>query len=305
MRKRIAVLLAAYNGEKWIKQQIDTIVSQKEVEVAVYVSLDLSKDDTQKILNLYPNNKVITLPYGEKFGAAAPNFYRLIRDVNFSDFDYIALSDQDDIWLEDKITSAIKKIESENAVGYSSNVTAFWPSGTKKTIVKATPQKKYDYLFEGPGPGCTFVMKKEFAIEFQNYIKESLGLLNKLDWHDWLIYAFARCNNYKWIIDKESHMLYRQHLNNQLGANSGLKQFMKRVNDILSGYGIHQTVNTIHFLKMEENEFVIKWLNKKRKGYLYLFSQAKYCRRRKKDQVLFCFSCLLMMIKNIPMETNR
>lgn len=302
---RIAILLAAYNGSTWIKEQIDTILSQKEVKVTLFVSCDLSTDNTLDIINSYSKENVILLSYGKKYGAAAPNFFRLIKDVDFTEYEYIALADQDDIWLDDKLISAVNKIETEEAVAYSSNVTAFWTDGTKKTVIKATPQRKYDYLFESPGPGCSFVMKKDFALEFQNYIKDKEELLKKLDWHDWLIYAFARSRNYKWFIDKESHMLYRQHSNNQLGANSGVKQFKKRVNDILSGYGIHQTVYTIHFLEMEKNEFVSKWLNKPRKGYFYLSLRSKYCRRRKKDQILFWFSCMLMMIKNIPMESEK
>lgn len=304
--KKIAVLLAAYNGEKWIKEQIDSILSQKQIDVTIYISLDISNDKTIDIIKSIKNDKIILLPYGEKFGAAAPNFFRLIKDVDFSEYDYVALADQDDIWLDDKIISAIKKIESKETVAYSSNVTAFWENGTKKTVIKATPQRKYDYLFESPGPGCSFVMTSSFAIEFKDYIKKNnQEILKKLDWHDWLIYAYARSRNYKWVIDNESHMLYRQHSNNQLGANSGVKQFKKRVNDILSGYGIHQTVNTIHFLNMEENEFVTKWLNKGRKGYFLLSLQSKNCRRRKKDQILFWFSCVLMMIKNIRMENEE
>lgn len=302
---KIGILLAAYNGEKWIKKQIDSILLQKGVDVTIYISLDLSTDKTIDIINTYPQEKVVQLSYGQKFGAAAPNFYRLINDVDFSKYDYIALADQDDIWLEDKIVAAINKIESENAIAYSSNVTAFWADGTKRTIIKATPQRKYDYLFESPGPGCSFVMKKGFALEFQNYMKEKGSLLKKLDWHDWVIYAFARSKGYKWFIDPESHMLYRQHTNNQLGANSGRKQFSKRVNDILSGYGIHQTVNTIRFLNMENETFVKKWLDKGRKGYFYLSTKPKWCRRRRKDQILFWLSCIVMFLKNIPMRFEK
>jgi len=302
---KVAILLAAYNGSNWINEQIDSILTQKEVNVKIFVSCDLSTDNTLEVIKSYPEDKVILLPYGQKFGAAAPNFYRLIKDVDFSSFDYIALSDQDDIWLEDKMIAAITKLDSKNAVAYSSNVTAFWTDGTKRTVVKATPQRKYDWLFESPGPGCSFVMKNEFATEFQNYMKDKTTLLQKLDWHDWLIYAYARSKNYKWYIDSESHMLYRQHSNNQLGANSGRKQFSKRVIDIMSGYGIRQTVETIHFLNIESEEFVQKWLNKSRRGYLYLSTKSTLCRRRKKDQILFWFSCVLMMIKNIPMETEK
>ena len=298
----VCVLLAAYNGESWIKTQIDSILKQKDVNVKIFVSCDLSTDNTLKILESYSNNDVELLPYGQKFGAAAPNFYRLIDDVNYSEFDYIALSDQDDIWLEDKIISAINIMEKEKAVAYSSNVTAFWSDGTERVVIKATPQRKYDFLFESPGPGCSFILKKDFALEFQSYMKERKVLLKQLDWHDWVIYAYARSKNYTWYIDPESHMLYRQHSNNQLGANSGFKQFSKRVDDILTGYGIHQTVRTIHFLNIEQDPFVRKWLGKGRKGYCYLSLKSNWCRRRKKDQILFWFSCILMFMKNIPME---
>ena len=94
---KIAVLLAAYNGERWIQEQINSILTQKKVDVTVYVSLDLSNDKTLDIIETYKKKSVILLPYGDKFGAAAPNFYRLIQDVDFQNYDYIALSDQDDI----------------------------------------------------------------------------------------------------------------------------------------------------------------------------------------------------------------
>lgn len=298
---KLAILLAAYNGSNWINEQIDSILAQKEVDVTIFVSCDLSTDNTLEVIKSYSEDKVRLLPYGQKFGAAAPNFYRLIKDVDFSTFDYIALSDQDDIWLEDKMIAAIAKLESGNAVAYSSNVTAFWADGTKRTVVKATPQRKYDWLFESPGPGCSFVMKKEFALEFQNHMKGKEIYLKNLDWHDWVIYAYARSKNYKWLIDSESHMLYRQHSNNQLGANSGFKQFKKRVNDILSGYGIEQTIKTVQFLNIQEDFFVKKWYNKGRKGFFYLSTKSKWCRRRKKDQILFWCSCILMLLKNIPM----
>lgn len=296
---KIAVLLAAYNGEKWIKEQIDSILNQESVDVRLYVSCDLSTDKTLDLISEYENEKISVLPYGERFGAAAPNFYRLIKDVSFCDCDYVALSDQDDIWLSDKLISAINCIKENKAVAYSSNVTAFWPNGKEREMVKATPQRKYDFLFESPGPGCSFVLARDFAEEFQNYICGKDEVLEKLDWHDWVIYAYARSKNYKWFIDKKPHMMYRQHGNNQLGANSGLKQFKKRIHDITSGYGIKQSIYTVNFLCMEKNDFVKKWFKKGRKGYIYLAMHSNLCRRRKKDQILFLFSCIAMFIRNV------
>lgn len=121
--------------------------------------------------------------------------------------------------------------------------------------------------------------------------------LQELDWHDWLIYAYARKNDYKWIIDSNSHMLYRQHSHNQLGANSGLKQLKKRVEEVVSGYGISQSLKTVDFLNMKNDAFVSKWFINNKVRYLKLAKYSKLCRRRKKDVFLFFCSCILMAVK--------
>lgn len=101
---RFAVLLAAYNGMQWLPEQLDSILSQVGVDVTVYVSTDRSSDGTYAwvcdVADTDP--RVVPLTYGEVFGGAAKNFFRLLRDVDLEPFDYIAFADQDDIWLPDK-----------------------------------------------------------------------------------------------------------------------------------------------------------------------------------------------------------
>jgi rhamnosyltransferase len=82
----IAVLLATYNGMKWIEEQVESILNQQSVDVNIYISVDLSTDNTyQWCQDLAKQNvHVKVLPYGERFGGAAKNFFRLIRDVDFS-----------------------------------------------------------------------------------------------------------------------------------------------------------------------------------------------------------------------------
>ncbi|MBT5490947.1 glycosyltransferase, partial [bacterium] len=101
---------------EWIEEQVASISSQKNTSIEIFISVDLSNDKTYEwCQNLARNNSYIkVLPYGERFGGAAKNFYRLIRDVDFSYFDYIALSDQDDIWDSDKLHHAISVIEKDN-----------------------------------------------------------------------------------------------------------------------------------------------------------------------------------------------
>ena len=295
---RIAVLLAAYNGERWIEEQIKTILSQDGVCLDLYISLDLSTDNSlniiTKLIEQYHNIKL--LPYGQKFGSAAPNFYYLLLNVPIENYDYIALSDQDDIWFKNKLQKAINLLEAEDSFGYSGNVTAFWEDGRKKIIKKSYSQCKYDYLFESPGPGCSFVLKNELAILVREYIKLTPSMYG-LDWHDWIIYAFARKNNFKWIIDHNSYTLYRQHEKNQFGANVGYVAFIRRVKDIISGYGINQTVAVIKFLGIENDKFVTKWYINEKVRYLTLSLHANECRRRWRDKFLFFVACILMSIK--------
>lgn len=301
----VAVLLAVCNGQRWIYEQLESIIRQKEIDLHIFISVDVSVDNTPLIIQDFAqkNNSFVTLlPYGAKFGAAAPNFYRLLTEVDFSKYDFVSLSDQDDIWLETKLIAAIRNISKMNCVGYSSNVTVFWADGKKKEIIKAAPQKKYDFLFEGPGPGCSFLLKTSFAQELQSYLRLNNVLLSKLDWHDWLIYAYARSKNNQWFIDSQSYLLYRQHTSNQLGANSGLKPFKRRVHDILSGYGISQTLYTIQFLGLQRDPFVRKWIKCSRLDYLRLARHATQCRRQVKDQILFFVSCILMACKKTPRE---
>jgi rhamnosyltransferase len=303
-RFSVAVLLAACNGERWIEEQINTILNQKEVRLHIYVSVDLSTDNTlETVLNLAKFHSGITvLPYGEKFGSAAPNFYYLLLNVPVENYDYVALSDQDDIWYEDKLSRAICKLREQNAFGYSGNVIAFWKNGKKKVIEKSFKQTGYDYFFEVPGPGCTFVLEKELVCATKGCFLERKGLLREIRYHDWLIYAFARSRNFKWVTDGKYCMEYRQHSNNQLGVNNGIRAFWYRAKKIIRGEGMEQAVKIIIFLNLEDSYFVKKWLNGGRVDYIKLASLSKFFRRRRRDQIYFFLYCVFSFLKETVLE---
>lgn len=234
---KVAILLAAYNGEKYIQEQIESIVNQVDVDIYIYISIDASTDRTleicQQLQKIYKN--IFIINDGKKrFGSAGKNFYYLIKNIDFEEFDFIALSDQDDIWKPSKIIRGIQVLEKEQASGYSSDVECFWDDGSRKNkiIKKSYPQKKYDYYFEPAGPGCTYILKRDLFSQIQNKIKH----LEKHPFHhDWFIYAYARKNNYKWHIDNIPNIYYRQHDNNQVGANLGLSQYINRINKLRTG----------------------------------------------------------------------
>ena len=62
-----------------------------------------------------------------------------------------------------------------------------------------------------------------------------LPLFLNFEYHDWLIYAFARSNKYSWIIDDSPNLLYRQHSNNFIGSNTRIPGFYLRIEQILNG----------------------------------------------------------------------
>jgi len=296
---QIAVLLAAYNGEMWIREQLMAILFQS-VDVHIYISVDLSIDATVNIVTefseKYPQVKL--LPYGQRFGSAAPNFYYLLQNVSVVNYDYIALSDQDDIWLPNKLQKAMEVLEAKEASGYSSNFTALWSDGTKKKVIKNYPQSEYDYLFESPGPGCTFLLKKDLVMSIQEYLRGTVSPRD-IDWHDWLIYAFARGRGHKWVIDNNSYIFYRQHSSNQLGVNWGYIAFIKRVKKIVSGYGMNQSLRIIKFLGLTGNKFVATWYKNDEVNYLKLAFSAKKCRRKIMDKILFFLACVIMSIRTM------
>lgn len=294
VKSKVLILVAAYNGERWLVEQMDSILNQVGVDIFVVISVDVSTDNTLELCSKYADlySNVIILPYGESFGGAGRNFYRLVRDCDFAGFDYIAFSDQDDVWHKDKLLGAIEKIQLYDC--YSSNVTAFWEDGREALIDKAQPQQRWDYLFEAAGPGCTYVFKREFGLVFQVWLKRHYEIIsNKVSLHDWLIYALARHNGYSWYIDPNPSMRYRQHQNNQVGTNNNLSAAKKRFRLIKEKWFRNQVVTIASLLELGDAPIVKNGLMNGYMGNLYLLINVNKLRRRSRDKLALAFVLLL------------
>ena len=286
----VAVLLAAYNGMEWIEEQVSSVLSQKNTSIEIFISVDLSNDKTHEWCQdlAVKNAHVKVLPYGEQFGGAAKNFFRLIRDVDCSYFDYIAFSDQDDIWDSGKLHYAIRMIEQDNLDGYSSDVTAFWGNGREKLVKKSFPQKKFDYFFEAAGPGCTYVLKQQSVQTFKKFLIKNWEYVNLVELHDWMIYAYFRSQGMKWKIDNKSLMHYRQHDHNQIGLNSGLKAYLIRFNKIKTKWYRSEVQKIIYLLNGSSEQGI----SLKR---LFLIKNFWYLRRRPRDVIFLLFMIILQI----------
>jgi rhamnosyltransferase len=290
---KVAVLLAAYNGMQWIEEQLASILGQSAVDVTVHISIDPSTDGTEAWCAAYAakHPEVLALPGAGSFGGASRNFFRLIRDVDFEGYDFVAFADQDDIWHTDKLQRATHVIEARQVDAYSSNVTAFWPDGKTHLLDKAQPQVEWDFLFEAAGPGCTYVMSKNLVDSLKASMLANWQQLQDVTLHDWYCYAFARSHSYRWYIDPEPSMDYRQHERNQVGANKGLSPLIARYKTIHDGWWFNQVQLIAHLVGQGTDSFVQSWLKLRRRHLMRLSFSAWRCRRRVRDKVFFFCIC--------------
>lgn len=290
-----AILLAAYNGVRWLGPQVESVLSQADVRVKIFVSIDPSSDGTEDWFEKFiSDERLVVLPTGEKFGGAARNFFRLIRDVDFSSFDYISFADQDDIWLPDKLSTAHKKISRADASAYSCNVTAFWPGGRQLLLNKAQDQRKYDYLFEAAGPGCGYVIRTSEALKFKDFLVENWIKVNEVSLHDWLVYAWFRSVKLSWFIDQESKILYRQHEANQVGANKGLKAIKTRFLLFRSGWYRKEVLKIASLIQGDFGGLPVSKVVKDNALYFFMVRNFNELRRRPRDRV---FLLLMVLFK--------
>lgn len=217
---KITVLMSTYNGEDYLREQIDSILSQINVDLYLLVRDDGSKDNTVQILDGYKQKGALDYYVGENIGWKL-SFMHLLQ--NAPDSDFYAFSDQDDHWLPDKLSVAIEKIKglTDGPQLYVSN-TYYWKDEIKVLTNKIKPDvNAARCLIWCLGPGCTMVFNKEL----KSIIKEHPIHDSSIP-HDYWVQstAFLFGSIY---YDMDSHILYRQHGNNQLGATITTKEIYK------------------------------------------------------------------------------
>jgi len=223
-RPAILVLLATYNGMAHLAEQVDSILAQEGVDVRLVASDDGSSDGTAEWLAALAERdvRVTLLPQLPPSGGAAPNFYRLLRDVDARDGEFIAFADQDDIWLPRKLATQVQQLRAEGADVVSGSVLAFDAAGREHLVKKDYPQRRFDWLTESPGPGCSFLMTPRF-VELARRVLDEVPEARAAEFHDSLLYAIGRARGWRWHIDGDPLIRYRQHDANVLGANQGAR----------------------------------------------------------------------------------
>lgn len=215
-KKKIVVLLSTYNGEKYLREQIDSILNQKSShQINLRVRDDGSNDGTIEILKFYEEKypERVQVYFRENIGYIN-SFFELIREAE--GYDYYALSDQDDIWREDKLEIAIEACEAEEYDGPLLYGSSSFLVNDKLEIMGETQKNLKgitwdNLLIQNFFPGHTQV--------FNNALCEILKTevdCSKIYVHDFWITYMAFLHG-KVIFDNESHTYYRQHGTNTVG----------------------------------------------------------------------------------------
>lgn len=295
-RPKFAIVLAAYNGIPWIGEQVETILAQQGVDVTIFISVDKSTDGTERWVKdragIEP--RIVMLPPVGRLGGAGKNFFRLLRDIDLTGFDYLALADQDDLWFKTKLLRAHKIIQAVGVDAYSSNVVAFWPDGRELLVNKSQPQREWDFLFESAGPGCTYVFTNAVARALKGLVQSRWDELDDVWLHDWLFYAYVRASGHSWYIDKRPGLRYRQHDANQIGVNRGWHSLRHRLDKIRSGFARLQCQKVALIAGVDPEAPIMRALfNKGWAGNLFLALRVCKTRRSLGGRMVMFAVCTL------------
>ena len=228
---KLCILLASYNGEKYISEQLDSIINQTYKNWELIIRDDGSKDETMTILNKYEKkDERIKILRDDKGNLGfLKNFEELLFNAKE---EFVLFSDQDDFWLKNKLEKFVEKIRDLNEKVLSKPLLIHCNSlvcDEKLEIIKekfidskiAKKNNSNIYFFEYIVQGSTSMVNKKM-------IRESLPFLKSVTLHDRYFHLLSQFLGTRVFID-ESLVKYRQHERNEIGANrSIIKNIMSK-----------------------------------------------------------------------------
>ncbi len=301
--EKVAVLMSTYNGEKYIKEQIYSILAQKNVMVELYIRDDGSKDTTLDIIReISLMEKRVHLLVGKHNLGVGNSFMKLVYIVPDT-YNYYALSDQDDIWCENKLSEAIKLLKKSNCSLYASNQENVDKYGNTMGL-RYTNEKIHltseSIIFMNMIAGCTMVFPLEFKKLLSDENRRPSCMLLKSRIHDvWIAGAASVVNGI--VYDKRSFIKYRQHENNVVGSKKetladNLKLKWKKIKDSSKRKGRSTFAGELikRFGDFIPEKSYIRVLSQPRKNAKELIINARnLCKFNGENQALFIAKVLL------------
>lgn len=220
----VDILLATYNGEKYIAEQIESIQNQTFTDWRLLVSDDGSTDNTLDIVRTFQKNdaRIELVPEHEPTGSSTSNFLYLLKQ---STAPYAMFCDQDDVWLSEKIEHTLakmketEKVKSKPIAVFSDSVVVnetlevIEPSFMNTMHFKPDNYTLYKALVNNICQGSTMMLNKALISRVN-----AMGILDAYPQHDYWAAVIALSEGSLLYLNEQT-LLYRQHGNNAVGAS--------------------------------------------------------------------------------------
>ncbi len=213
----VSIVMATYNGDRFLKKQLDSLSALTYPNIELIISDDASTDQTLEILQAFSVNYPYKLLENKNHNGLVENFTKAIQ---VAQGEFIALCDQDDVWMPDKIETLLEHVDEFDVISGSYLVIDekdnYHPEIVMHEVYEASRHGTYqlaDFLEENPILGCASLIQKQL-------IDKCLPIPKGVLYHDWwiMINAVLRGNGVGYT-DKLV-LNYRQH-----GKNTALKTF--------------------------------------------------------------------------------
>lgn len=300
---KVAVLMSTYNGEKYIEEQVSSILDQDFENFTLIIRDDGST--SQRFINclkrLKKIDKRIIVLFGKNIGVKA-SFLKLLEV--YGEYDYMAFADQDDYWYPRKLSTAInllKRNQNKPSIYFSgSEITNEHLDIIGKHTISNYKNDIRNILCQNQAAGCTMIFNKPIA----NYalITKQFSEIYMHDWWLMIIGSFFG----EVIYDEEVQIKYRQHSNNALGGTDNIiRKFIMRSrrlksNDNTTDYISRQAKVLVEDYSNMLNNYQIVVLEELieskvniRKRFSYCFSRRRIRRNFWLDNIIFKFLIIL------------
>lgn len=236
MAPRLVVLMATFNGGRFISEQLGSLAGQSVAQLDVLVSDDGSTDDTLAKVELSRGQWKkgrFDIVSGPRTGSHADNFRHLF--LMLEDTPVVALSDQDDVWMPHKLANAIKALSvvpTDIPAVYCSRTTLIGAGGTMAGHSPhfGRPASFRNAVVQSLAGGNTMVLNPAAV----RLVQRSFHRV-RVPAHDWWIYMLVTGAGGRMIYSASPDTFYRQHSNNVVGSGSGWRARLRRLGSLLHG----------------------------------------------------------------------
>ena len=249
---KVQILMSTYNGEEYIREQLDSILTQSYPDVDILIRDDGSSDDTFVILKEYEELHQNIRAYQGKNLGVNRSFFELLRESN-TEAAYIGFCDQDDYWLPEKIEKAVRRLERMEGPALYCGAKTLVNENLEPFKAQQNSHIKPGFgnaVIESICSGCTALMNRELADIIRTRLPEDVIH------HDWWCYMAAAYLGSIYY-DEKSYIYYRQHKSNEVGASGTTLGMIKaKARDLKKRHGDlkKQLLDFKHFYHTEPDK---------------------------------------------------